>query len=464
MLRTIASALTTTATAMTWAADRLGGKAVDSLGVSNISNPDNWLVLSLGGEATASGMRVSPLTALAVSAVYACVRNIAEDIAKVPLALYRVTSRGARRHVVDHPAYRLMMRKPNAWQTRFTYRETVMTDLLLRGNHYSYLRFDARGNLTAIIPLPVDRVTVLEAVSGEFFYQVSRSGLHEQAQLAGEDLVIVPERIMHLRGLSLDGRTGCSAVRFGAETIGAALAANRYSAKLFANGATPRGVLEHPKLLNPDAVARLRRQWQDLYSGVENAHRVAVLEEGMKFMPVTVNSSDAQLIEARQFSVTDVARLFRMPPHKIGDLAKSTNNNIEHQSLEHHLDCLMPWYERLEAGLDAALLTPEEQDAGFYWQFDVTALLRGDTKARMERAKNLFYVGAMSPDDVRQEEGLNPIPGGLGRRYFVPVNMMPLDAAATPNRPMPAIPTEPLPGTEPEIPENTLMLEQDNEI
>lgn len=377
---------------------------------------------ALGGGPTATGIKVSPDAALSVSAVLACIRVLSEDVAALPLLVYRELPGGGREVARDHPLMRVFSRRPNSWQSRFEFKEMMQVHLCLRGNAFAYIRRNGRGEVLELVPLHPDRVILLEAEDGSLFYQVSRSTRFEESQLNDADFVIPASNILHIRGLSTYGLMGMALATLGREAIGLAMATEKHGGKVFGNGARLGGILKTAGKLSPESKARLVTQWQSAFGGVENTFKTAVLEEGMEWQQLGMTSEDAQYLESRTFQAEEIARIWRIPQHKIGLLSKSTNNNIEHQGLEYYKDSLKPWLERWEAALERDLLTDEEAKV-YTIEFDFDSVLRGDFKTRMEGYAVGRQWGWYSINDVRADLGENPVPGG--DVYLSPLNMIP---------------------------------------
>jgi HK97 family phage portal protein len=408
--------------------------------VSGMAKPEAWLLQALGGGPTTTGLTVTPANALTCSAVLACVRVISEDVAKLDLKLWRRRKDGGREEATDHPLYRVLASKPNSWQSRFEFVEMGQGHLCLRGNGYSYVKRNERGQVLELVPLHPDRVTLHEAPDGELFYGVSPGTMFERAQLQGESLMIPSDRMLHIRGLSSDGLRGMSVISLAREAVGLALAMEQHGGRTFSNAARPGGVLKHPGKIGPEVAARIKASWAEAYSGLNNVGKTPLLEEGMEWIQLGMTNVDAQYLAGRVHQAEDIARIFRVPQHKIGLLGRSTNNNIEHQALEYTTDCLMPWLERWEAAMDRQLLTDVERET-YYFEFDTSALLRGDLKSRYDAYAVGRQWGWLSKNDVRRKEGMNPIPDGDD--YLTPLNMIP--NGAEPKKPAPkpaAAPTE----------------------
>jgi HK97 family phage portal protein len=355
------------------------------------------------GARTASGMRVSPDTALQLSTVFACVRIIAQSFACLPFYLYANLEDGGTKPVTNHPVYKLIAKRPNPYQNAFEWREMMAGHLSLRGNAYNQIVSDGKGVITQLIPLHPDRVKVVMLPSGDYLYRYTDMFGKERDFQRGE--------IWHLRGLSMDGIVGMSPIALARESMGGALAAQNFSARFFANDATPTGGwLEYPGTFkDADVRKAFRESVQEAQAGI-NRGKIAVFEYGMKYHQLSVTPDDAQFLETRKFQVNDIARWFGVPPHKIGDLSAATNNNIEQQALEFVQDCLGPMAERWEASIEAELLFDDEADA-LEAAFQFRQLLRGDSEARSSYYNMGITGGWLTRNEARRFENLNPLPG-----------------------------------------------------
>jgi HK97 family phage portal protein len=360
---------------------------------------------------TSSGKTVNELTAMQTTAVYACVRILAETIASLPLHTYKYTASGKEK-TPSHQLYYLLHDEPNPEMTSFVFRETLMSHLLLWGNAYAQIIRDGRGQVLTLYPLLPDRMTVDRTSSGQIYYEYRKDTGY---------VILRPEEVLHIPGLGFDGLIGYSPIAMAKNAIGMAIATEEYGAKFFANGANPGGVLEHPGVVKDPA--RIRESWNAVYQGSGNAHRVAVLEEGMKFQSIGIPPEQAQFLETRKFQINEIARIFRIPPHMIGDLEKSSFSNIEQQSLEFVKYTLDPWVVRWEQAMQRALLSPGEKK-DYFIKFNVDGLLRGDYQSRMNGYAVGRQNGWMSSNDIRELENLNRIPEELGGDlYLVNGNM-----------------------------------------
>ena len=375
---------------------------------------------------TTSGKAVNERTAMQTSAVYACVRILAESVAGLPLHVYERTANGSKSTKPSHPLYRLLHDEPNREMTSFVFRETLMSHLLLWGNAYAQIIRDGRGFPIALYPLLPDRMAVDRNESGELVYTYQSDKGH---------IKLRRENVLHIPGLGFDGLIGYSPIAMAKNAVGLALATEDYGAAFFANGANPGGVLEHPGVNKPEQADRLRESWQSQFGGA-NAHKVAVLEEGLKFHQMSIPPEQAQFLETRKFQINEIARIFRVPPHMVGDLEKSSFSNIEQQSLEFVKYTLDPWVVRWEQSLQQALILPSEK-ATIFIKFNLDGLLRGDYQSRMQGYSTGIQNGFMSVNDVRGLEDMNLLTAEEGGDlHFVNGNMVKLadvGAAYKPN-------------------------------
>lgn len=356
--------------------------------------------------ASSSGKSVSEITALQTTAVYACVRILAETIASLPLHTYRY-SPGGKEKVQDHPLYHLLHSESNPEMTSFVFRETLMGHLLLWGNAYAQIIRDGRGRVLGLYPLLPNKMLVSRTDQGILFYQYEKDG---------RTYLLPNAEVLHIPGLGFDGLVGYSPIAMAKNAIGMAIATEEYGAKFFANGASPGGVLEHPGVVKDPG--KIRESWNAVYQGSGNAHRVAVLEEGMKFQPIGIPPEQAQFLETRKYQLNEIARIFRIPPHMIGDLEKSSFSNIEQQSLEFVMYTLDPWVIRWEQAIQRALLSGGEKRQ-YFVKFNVDGLLRGDYQSRMNGYAVGRQNGWLSANDIRELENLNRISPELGGDLYL---------------------------------------------
>lgn len=360
-----------------------------------------------------------------MTAVYSCVRILAEAVAGLPLHVYEQTSEGGKVKALDHPLYPLLHDEPNPEMTSFVFRETLMSHLLLWGNAFAQVLRNGRDEVIALYPLMPNRMTVGRDESGRLYYEYQRSW--DEPGGRWETVTLRPHDVLHIPGLGFDGLVGYSPIAMAKNAIGLTQATEDYGASFFANGAAPGGVLEHPGTIKDPS--RVRESWQQTFGGARNGNKVAVLEEGMKYTPISVSPEQAQFLETRKFQINEIARIFRIPPHMIGDLEKSSFSNIEQQSLEFVKYTLDPWVIRWEQAITKALLNAREKPRVFV-KFNVEGLLRGDYESRMNGYAVARQNGWMSANDIRALENLDRIsPEDGGDLYLVNGNMLPLSMA-----------------------------------
>ena len=370
-----------------------------------------------------SGKAVTERSAMQMTAVYSCVRILAEAVAGLPLNLYRYTEDGGKEKAIDHPLYLLLHDEPNPEMSSFVFRETLMTHLLLWGNAYAQIIRNGKGEVIALYPLMPNKMTVDRDSQGQLYYSYQR-GTDEAIRDKNQTVILRPSDVLHIPGLGFDGLVGYSPIAMAKNAIGMAIACEEYGAKFFANGAAPGGVLEHPGTIKDPQ--RVRESWQSTFGGSGNANKIAVLEEGMKYTPIGISPEQAQLLETRKFQINEIARIFRVPPHMVGDLEKSSFSNIEQQSLEFVKYTLDPWVVRWEQSITRALLTQTEK-ARYFVKFNLEGLLRGDYESRMNGYATARQNGWMSANDIRELENLDRIPAEEGGDlYLINGNMLPL--------------------------------------
>ena len=372
---------------------------------------------------TTSGKAVTERSAMQMTAVYSCVRILAEAVAGLPLNLYHYTGDGGKEKAIGHPLYLLLHDEPNPEMSSFVFRETLMTHLLLWGNAYAQIIRNGKGEVVALYPLMPNKMTVDRDERGQLYYSYQRSN-DEAPTMKGNTIILRPSDVLHIPGLGFDGLVGYSPIAMAKNAIGMAIACEEYGAKFFANGAAPGGVLEHPGTIKDPQ--RVRESWQSTFGGSGNANKIAVLEEGMKYTPIGISPEQAQFLETRKFQINEIARIFRVPPHMVGDLEKSSFSNIEQQSLEFVKYTLDPWVVRWEQSITRALLTQTEK-ARYFVKFNLEGLLRGDYESRMNGYATARQNGWMSANDIRELENLDRIPAEEGGDlYLINGNMLPL--------------------------------------
>ena len=374
----------------------------------------------MGG--TTSGKTVTERSAMQMTAVYACVRILSEAIAGLPLHLYRYKPDGGKEKAIDHPLYLILHDEPNPEMSSFVFRETLMTHLLLFGNAYAQVIRNGKGEVIALYPLMPNRMSVERDENGRLYYQYFKTS--DEAGGRNESVVLRPYDVLHVPGLGFDGLVGYSPIAMAKNAIGLSMATEEFGSKFFANGAAPSGVLEHPSTIKDPQ--RVREAWQSQFGGSSNSGKIAVLEEGMKYTPISIAPEQAQFLETRKFQINEIARIFRVPPHMLADLEKSSFSNIEQQSLEFVKYTLDPWVVRWEQSIQRTLFTSEEKRL-YFVKFNVEGLLRGDYASRMSGYATSCQNGWMSANDIRELENMDRIPPEEGGDlYLINGNMLPM--------------------------------------
>lgn len=373
-----------------------------------------------------SGKTVNERTAMQTTAVYSCVRILSEAVASLPIHVYRYTDTGKER-AYTHPLYHLLHDEPNPEMTSFVFRETLMSHLLVWGNAYAQIIRDGNGKVLALYPLLPDKMEAERDEHGQLYYIYTRNS-DENPNFKEYGRVYLREQdVLHIPGLGFDGLVGYSPIAMAKNAVGMTLACEEYGASFFENGANPGGVLEHPGVLKDPA--KVRESWQSVYGGSRNAGKVAVLEEGMKYQQIGIPPEEAQFLETRKFQINEIARLYRIPPHMVGDLDKSSFSNIEQQSLEFVKYTLDPWVIRWEQSLQRALFLPQEKQE-YFIKLNVDGLLRGDYQSRMNGYSVGRQNGWLSANDIREMEDMNLIPKEEGGDlYLINGNMTKLEDA-----------------------------------
>ena len=361
------------------------------------------------GQLSHSGVDVDEEEALKITAVYACVKVISETIASLPLNLLKELTNGDSEKAKQHPLYMILKDIPNSEMTSFTFREMLMTNLLLWGNAYALIKRDANGRVTELYPLKSKNMKVeRDAVTNKIKYTYTNN--------KGLTKTYSPKQVLHIPAFTFDGVLGVSPITYAREAMGLALATEEFGARFFGNGARPGGVLEHPGVLKDPE--KLRDSWNKVYQGTANSHKVAVLEEGMKYHEIGMSPEDSQFLQTRSFQLTEICRIFRVPPHMIGDLSRSTFSNIEHQSIDFVVHTIRPWLVRWEQAIQRQLLNDEERTI-YYAKFNCDGLMRGDFTTRMNGYAIARQNGWLSANEIRALEDMNKIPSEQGGDLYL---------------------------------------------
>lgn len=382
-----------------------------ALSISGGSLRDPRLNEIFGSSSVAdAGVNVTPWTALNYSAVFAAVRIISEAVSSLPLHLYERLPNGGKRRASGTPLYSLVHDAPNDEMGSLQWREASMAHLLLWGNSYSEIVRDLEGNAVELWPLDPSQVKPTRTANGDLFYDV------------GGKVALPRENVLHVSGLSFDGISGISPIAQARQSIGLALAIEQFGAGFFGRGARPGGILTFPGQLSSEARANLRRSFEDLHSGSGNSHRVALLEQGLKWESIGVPPDDSQFLQSREFQVIEICRWFNLPPHKLKELAKMNYNSLEQMNVEFLTDTLRPWLVRWEQQLNRKLLRKQDRER-FLFEHAVEGILRGDLQSRYTSYSIARNWGWLSVNEIREKETLNPVEGG--DTYLTPQNMAP---------------------------------------
>lgn len=395
-------------------------------------DPPEWAYTWLGVGPSKSGVDVSELTAKRFTAVLGCIKILSETLASMPIIIYRArdpsNKNKGKDRATDHPLYDILKCAPNDEMPAYSLKETMMEHCTSSGNTFAQIVRNRRGQVISLHLLPWTVTDVRRNIETyKLEYTTNDRG----------KLVTLPySEVFHIPGLGFDGIKGYSPIRMAMEAVGIGLAAEQFAASFYGNGTHLGGVLEHPSTMTEQAHKNLKADFESKYRGLANAHSVPILEEGMKFHELGIKPEEAQFIETRRFQIEEIARIYRVPLHMLQDLERSTNNNIEHQSLEFLRDTMMPWFTRWEQWIDFKLLTKEERQQGYHSEFLINAILRGDTKARAEFYNWMRQNGILNADEIRElenwnpqeDEDGNPYPGG--RAYLVNGNMISEETAA----------------------------------
>jgi len=392
---------------------------------SGTANPAQWLTDLFGGLVTSTGIRVSPELALTVPGLAASVNVISEDLAKVPLRVYQKTKSEEHRVAVEHPLHQRIHHSPAPWLTSFNWRRAAFAAAMSRGNHYSRVIRNVRGEVMRLQPIKPGRCSVRWTQDGEPFFDVMEGTY--RVRMSYQDIIHLPYRADTAPG-EFGGVLGVSPIARHAESISLAIAAERFASGFFKNGARPSVVVEMDRKLPNDHVARrIRDGIERAYGGLDNAFKVAILELGMKMREISFKPSDSQLVEVRKENAVAMCQIFGVPPHKVGILDRATFSNIEHQAIEYVTGPVSALAKAMESAIDIACLTTIEREQGYFVQFDLNGLLRGDIQSRYRAYAIGRQWGWLSADEIRAWENMDPLPLASGKTYLQPMNMQPSD-------------------------------------
>lgn len=408
-----------------------------------LTDPKAWSpsLWNLAGAQSVSGETVTEQTALTYSAFWNAITLISGTIGALPLHLMQGKGK-TKRIAEDRVMYRVLHDCANPYMTAMAFRECLQAHVLGWGNGYAEKVYNGYGELIALWPITPNRVAPM-MVEGRLVYRIQMP--------AAADIFLAREKVLHVAGLGFDGFLGYSVVAMARKSIGLGMAMETFGSRFFGEGTHPGVIVEHPNKLSPEAHSNLKKSLADTYSGLGNSHRLMLLEEGMKFQKIVIDPKDSQFLESRQFNIPEIARWFNLPPHKLKDLTKSSFSNIESEQISFVTDSILPWLVRLEQIFNMQLLTESDREYSgrgrLYYKHNVEGLLRADAAARGTYYREMFNVGAMSINEIREKEDMDPVPGG--DIHLVPMNMTSLENAGKPPEPPKAAENPQLPGIEP---------------
>ena len=400
---------------------------------SGTANPAKWLIdWVCGGEDSATGVHVTEDSAMKYTPFWSAVRVISGTLAALPFIVYKRSGKGKDR-AMEHPVYKLIHTRPNEFMDALSFMETRQAQVLTFGNSYAEIQRNGAGKPIALWPLLPDKTSRKMSKQGVPYYEVKQN--------AGETVELPDYNVLHIKGLGFDGYTGYNVVAYHKAAIGYGIGVKQYGARFFGNNANPGGVLEHPEVLGDEALKHLKESWNNRHKGLDNAHRLEILEEGMKWHEVGVSPEQAQALEVQKYTVDDCSRIFNIPPHKIGSMDRATFSNIEEQNIDFVNQTMLYWFKKWEQECNFKLFTPAEQKV-LFCEILADGLLRGNTKARYEAYNIGRNAGFLSVNDIREKENMNGI-GEDGDIYLEPLNMKPAGS-----EPEPVV--EPMPDDEPD--------------
>lgn len=401
----------------------LKGRSLENPNVS-LASDEAFEALGLGQGKSAAGVRVSRNKALGYPAVWRAVSLISGDVGKLPLLVYKQSGKNKEPDPA-HGAYRLLLRKPNDAMTAFTFKQTLMLHVLIHGNGYAYIDCDGGGKVKQLLILDPESCEPIR-VGGVLWYLYQPPSGSEWRKLPADE-------VLHVKGLGFDGLKGYPVLRIMRDALGAAIAARDHSARYFANGARPGGVLEHPAKLTDQARRNMRESWDRVHRGLENAHKVAILEEGTKYQGFASNARDAQLLETREFDAREVANILGVPTHKLGDPSKVAYNSLGEENQSYYDDTLSRWLKVFaEEAHDKLLSEGEKASESHCVDFDYQEIQRANLPAQVDFVDKLVKAGIINQDEGRGVFGYNPIPDGKGQRYFIPSTLVPVESVGQP--------------------------------
>jgi HK97 family phage portal protein len=407
----------------------------------SLSDPKAWKpsLWNLYGAQSPSGENVTEHTALTYSAVFNAISLISGTIGALPLHLMQRKEK-SKRIADDRVMYHVMHDSANQYMTAMALRECLTAHILAWGNGYAEIVRNGYGELIALWPITPNRVTPV-MVDLQLKYRIRMPD--------GQDIVLPREKVLHVPGLGFDGFLGYSVVSMARKSIGLGMAMETFGSRFFGEGTHPGVIVEHPNKLSPEAHSNLKKSLSETYSGLGNSHRLMLLEEGMKFQKIVIDPKDSQFLESRQFNIPEIARWFNLPPHKLKDLTRSSFSNIESEQISFVTDSILPWLVRLEQNFNSQLLSESDRQYSgrgrLYYKHSVEGLLRADAASRGSYYREMFNIGAMSINEIREKEDMDPFEGG--DIHLVPMNMTSLENAGKAQETAKPVPAEP--GTPP---------------
>ena len=345
--------------------------------------------------------------------VYACVQAIADALASVTLNTFQKKD-GVRKTATNHPLYQILKFTPNNYLTRVDFIKMFVQDILLRGNHYSQILRNGRGEVVGIYPLIADNMTIYIRKNKNIVYVY---------QTANKKYNLKPEEVLHIKGLpDATGLVGLNPIEYNRKSIEISKTTEQFGLNFFKNGANGSGILKHPKVLSDDAYNRLKEEFENSYGGLENSGKPIILEDGLTYERLSLSNEDSQFLETRRYQKADIASLFKVPLYMLGDMSKTTFSNMEQMSINFVQNTLLPHAVNFELAAFQKLLTKDEQNSGYYIKFNLNSLMRGDFKTRTEGYRTLINIGSITPNEVRELEDFNPA-GDEADKLYMQINM-----------------------------------------
>lgn len=383
---------------------------------SDVTNPQQWFVDLLGGQKTSSGMTINGDSALMNSNVYTCASILGGDIGKLPIQVFKRRSGGVQKEN-SHPTSKLLGTRANPYMSAYIFKELMEVHAAIWGNGYAYIEWNFDGFPKALWPLDPSLTDVRVDDKGQVWYVTSVPG-GEQRKMPWYD-------VLHFKGIGKSGLKGITPIAVLREDIANQEVSKQFIGSFYANGTTTRGVLKVPTPLNKDAKDRAREEWQKVNSGLDNSHKIAILDGGLDFQNLGMPLKDAEFIETQKFGILEIAKLYKIPPHKLGQLDRATFSNIEQQSLDYVKNTLQPIITNWEQEINYKLFTETEQKR-YYVKFNVTSELRGDSQSRAQYYKEMLYAGIYSINEIRELEDRDGI-GEDGDKHFINMSFAPID-------------------------------------